>query len=986
MVIGGRARTTITEMDLSDRVPGYPGVYGAIALDTRKGPWEPYLVTSDTDFLQRYTVYEKVQVGESLSLYEALFFLEKNNKLWVVRAENGAKYGGCLFAQDKPYNNVSSITFNSALSTVRFRSFTKSEREVAQIIWRTTGAGEMCLFVAPSAAAREITEEEGGDQAVLPTGLEFGEKYYLIPYEEESFSYRLARSQEQALLGEYIEFRGEFSGNITLSFGNDLANTEIVSDITAPSRYLMNTSDGRIAGVTSTFTVDLDNDQMTVSRDFYESCQDGDEVILDGKPENVPTVATGVDVQIGDVFFLIKVPQEGVNENKFKVQLARTANDAYANKYINFQTTGSGLGLHFGRKAVQATVYAHQIDIITDTIEVSDEFYRMCQNGDQIQLTSGFGERFPSVTGESLSNSGIYYLIKGENNMIYIARTPADVMTVTPINITNVTTDANYYFTIKIAGKVDSTDAQLDLSNDSLLVGETFYSTVETGYTCKVWSDGTLPKGLEGKEKAGTSSANAVQYYVIKTETPNVIMLATSKDNAELGVPVDVYDGGEVDTTLGMYHHIQDTHNSLLTGLAENCLLIATKTPTSEPLYVTLQHYPYGTEETWTEADKLIARTLQEPWSFMLTVYKQWEDGSVTQAEKFLMSRKRDAKDGSGTNIYCEDVAKRSRYITLIDNPSVSDEIYPCNQPTMLKLAKGYDGDTAPTNAMISAIQKLANTRRYTCTLIMDGGYSVPAYQTAIISLCENRQWTVGILSTPLELELSANYLEDLVNYRQESLNVSTSHAALYSPHLQVYDKFNNRQIFVSPTGHVAGTISEIGNTSELWFPAAGNRRGNLSVMGLSRIFEDADEDVLYDNQINPIDSDITKGIRIWGQKTLYRRNSALDRLNVRLLLCVIEPALKEYLDDFLFEINDEITRSLITAGVNSYMEGIKSRRGVYDYNFICDESINTEDIIDSQALLCYLFIQPTKVIEFVQLSVIITPTGSSMSLDLVQA
>ena len=76
----------IREIDLSTRVPSYPGVYGAMVLRATKGPLEPFLVTSETDFLRRVTLYEKLTVDDQDEMRSALAFLEGSNKLWVSRA------------------------------------------------------------------------------------------------------------------------------------------------------------------------------------------------------------------------------------------------------------------------------------------------------------------------------------------------------------------------------------------------------------------------------------------------------------------------------------------------------------------------------------------------------------------------------------------------------------------------------------------------------------------------------------------------------------------------------------------------------------------------------------------------------------------------------------------------------------------------------------------------------------------------------------
>ncbi len=84
------------EIDLSTRVPGFNGVYAGLVLPTNRGPVDkPTLVTSDTDLLRRYTINETVPIDGNDAFFSALAFLEKGDKLWVIRcAGEGALNGG----------------------------------------------------------------------------------------------------------------------------------------------------------------------------------------------------------------------------------------------------------------------------------------------------------------------------------------------------------------------------------------------------------------------------------------------------------------------------------------------------------------------------------------------------------------------------------------------------------------------------------------------------------------------------------------------------------------------------------------------------------------------------------------------------------------------------------------------------------------------------------------------------------------------------
>lgn len=369
---------------------------------------------------------------------------------------------------------------------------------------------------------------------------------------------------------------------------------------------------------------------------------------------------------------------------------------------------------------------------------------------------------------------------------------------------------------------------------------------------------------------------------------------------------------------------------------------------------------------------------VKEPNAFQIQVYKQSTGESL---EVFTCSRDVNAKDGYGKNIYIEDVLKGSSYIRAVDNTShVSTEVIK-EQTSFLTLSGALDGLSVTDTNMISALNTLNNKAEIPLTVVMDGGWATVAYQQAIDSLCQSRKDCVGILSTPYYVEDSSNYMTEIVNYRKTTLNLNSSYSALYSPHVKIRDRFNDRDIFVAPDGYAAAAISDTSSNYEIWFAPAGFKRGMINVLDTKRRFTEGELDLLYDSGINPIKFSVGKGIAIWGQKTLSARPSALDRLNVRLLLITIEPALAAFLEDYLFEFNDDFTRLLIRTGMESYMDNIKSRKGVYDYKVVCDETNNTPADIDNNILNVWLFVQPTKTAEFITLSVVITRTGFDLNL-----
>ena len=374
-----------------------------------------------------------------------------------------------------------------------------------------------------------------------------------------------------------------------------------------------------------------------------------------------------------------------------------------------------------------------------------------------------------------------------------------------------------------------------------------------------------------------------------------------------------------------------------------------------------------------------VSDDIKEANAFMIEVYKKGNES--TPVEAFMVSRVIGQRDGRGLNMFIEDVLDGSMYIGAINNELVEGDTLPLAQPDILWLNDGDSGLAVTDTNMIAGADSFANANDLSITLLMDGGYSVPSYQKALNLIAEQRQDCVAILSTPYAEQVKADKINALVTYKKETLNLDSSYSALYTPHVQVQDKFNDRKLWISPDGHVASSISFSSNNYEIWYPPAGFKRGKLSTVLDTRIrFSNGEMDVLYNNSINPIRFISGKGIVVWGQKTLQARESALDRLNVRLLLIVIEPAIKEFLENFLFDINDAGNRSVVETMLESYMIGIKARKGVYDFDVKCDNENNTASDIDANRMNVDVYIKPTKSTEEIPVRIVITPSNISFA------
>ena len=115
----------------------------------------------------------------------------------------------------------------------------------------------------------------------------------------------------------------------------------------------------------------------------------------------------------------------------------------------------------------------------------------------------------------------------------------------------------------------------------------------------------------------------------------------------------------------------------------------------------------------------------------------------------------------------------------------------------------------------------------------------------------------------------------------------------------------------------------------------------------------------------------------LFGDKTLAAADSsAFSRINVRRLFITLEKAISTAAKAQLFEFNDAFTRANFRAAVEPFLRQVQGRRGIYDFQVICDTSNNTTGVIDSQQFVASIFIKPARSINFITLTFVASRSG----------
>lgn len=241
----------------------------------------------------------------------------------------------------------------------------------------------------------------------------------------------------------------------------------------------------------------------------------------------------------------------------------------------------------------------------------------------------------------------------------------------------------------------------------------------------------------------------------------------------------------------------------------------------------------------------------------------------------------------------------------------------------------------------------------------------------SIISLAETRGDVIAVVDLQ-------NYGATVANTTGTAATVNTSYAAAYWPWLQTLSG-TGRSEWIPASVVIPGVYAFTDGAAAPWFAPAGLTRGGIGdVIQAEKKLTRSQRDTLYASNVNPIATFPGQGINVFGQKTLQKKKSALDRVNVRRLLIELKKFVGDTSRTLVFEQNTTTTRNAFLAQVNPYLESVVQRQGLYAYRVVMDDSNNTPDVIDRNQLIGQIFIQPAKTVEFVVLDFTIEPTGAT--------
>lgn len=392
-----------------------------------------------------------------------------------------------------------------------------------------------------------------------------------------------------------------------------------------------------------------------------------------------------------------------------------------------------------------------------------------------------------------------------------------------------------------------------------------------------------------------------------------------------------------------------------------------------------------------TQTTVVVAKVLDAEESsntFTLSVYEKTNVNAPV--ETFTCSFKEQV-DGNGTQQYIEEVVNKgsgaSKYIRVKVNNLANLQLL---GDTNISWLNGGDNGAVPTNAqIIQGWDDFSDPEKITIRLMINAGYTNIAVQQKMVAIAQKRHDCFAILDMPSDQQSA----EAAVNYRKFKLNINSSYGAIYSNDLLITDNETGMQLYVPPSGHVCAQFAYTDMVRAEWWAPAGLNRGLVQeVQGIRYKYDEGERDLLSTNQVNYIREMPGKGYPIWEENTLQSKSSALSNIHVRRLLISLEVAITDYLEDYVFDPNDETTRSEISLVIEDYLMGLQRGRafnvinGENGYMVKCDEDNNPAYLLDQGVMVVDVYIKPISIARFIKLNVVIAKASASFSELVAQA
>ena len=347
-------------------------------------------------------------------------------------------------------------------------------------------------------------------------------------------------------------------------------------------------------------------------------------------------------------------------------------------------------------------------------------------------------------------------------------------------------------------------------------------------------------------------------------------------------------------------------------------------------------------------------------------------------AESWFVSNDPTAKDSEGNSLYAPNVINGHSDYIYVSRNSVNEARTGAGTYAMPHQTFAIYGLTGGSNSKKNNVtEKIAGLKLYADRQKADfdilfnvdaidtfnGKQRYNALQRKIAEIAASRTIDIGVVQVTSREAKSVKRM--IGEAKMFSFNNGT-----YIAEYAGYDKYYNGTLasWIYLPKSIAGAcrMAYCDMTSYPWMAPAGVQRGNITYTNgqLTRL-TDNEIGQLYDINVNTSRDCGGFGECLYGQKTALKKESALNRINVRRCLNYIEKVLENMLLPYLFQQNTANTRSAARNSIDAFLNRVQAAEGVEQYSLSV-----TQDNEDPHIMNVAIRIVPAEAIEFIDVKI----------------
>lgn len=239
------------------------------------------------------------------------------------------------------------------------------------------------------------------------------------------------------------------------------------------------------------------------------------------------------------------------------------------------------------------------------------------------------------------------------------------------------------------------------------------------------------------------------------------------------------------------------------------------------------------------------------------------------------------------------------------------------------------------------------------------------AHQRKIAEIAAARTMDIGVVQVTSK---SAKTCKQMISEAKMFSFNNGSYVAEYAGYDKYYNATLAAWIYLPKSVAGACAMAYCDTYAYPWMAPAGVARGTINYT-TGQLLRLTDDEIgqLYDNNVNSTRDCGGYGTVLWGQKTALKKNSLLNRINIRRCLNYIEKQLENMMTPYLFMQNSINTRSSARNDIDSFLQRVQAAEGITSFSLSV-----TQDPEDPTIMNVNISLVPTSAIEFIDVKVVI--------------